>query len=385
MMDALNKRLDRWISAGVVDANTAVRIRTYEESERSKEGFRRPMLLALGLGGVLLCAGLLLFVAAHWAELSPAWRFSLVLFLVGLFPVAGAVTTQRFPALSTTLYTIGTICVGAGIFLTAQIFNLQEHWPSGILLWALGALVGWLLLRQWPQGVLLSLLVPAWLLGEWEVRTRGDIFRSPLVVEGMLLLSLTYLTARIGTEDSVVRRGLAWIGGISLLPLAILAFFDRHEWIWSWPPPEVPVKMRVFGWIIGIGAPLLLAFVLRKKAVWINALSVFWVLVIGTFHSHGSTQVPPWNIYDDLGPYFWGGLGALGLIAWGLLERRRERINLGVAGFALTVVIFYFSDVMDKLGRSTSLIGLGLIFLLGGWALEMTRRKLITSLSGGPQ
>ncbi len=169
------------------------------------------------------------------------------------------------------------------------------------------------------------------------------------------------------------------------MPLAILAFFDRHEWIWSWPPPEVPVKIRVFGWIIGIGAPLLLAFVLRKKAVWINALSVFWVLVIGTFHSHGSTQVPPWNIYDDFGPYFWGGLGALGLIAWGLLERRRERINLGVAGFALTVVIFYFSDVMDKLGRSTSLIGLGLIFLLGGWAVEMTRRKLITSLSGGPQ
>jgi len=33
-------------------------------------------------------------------------------------------------------------------------------------------------------------------------------------------------------------------------------------------------------------------------------------------------------------------------------------INLGVAGFALTVIIFYFSDVMDKLGRSASLIGL---------------------------
>lgn len=388
MTDALNKRLDRWISAGVVDADTAGRIRTFEEAERSNEGLRWPILLALGLGGVLLCAGVLLFVAAHWDELSPAWRFTLVLLLVGLFPVAGALTTDRFPALAATFYAIGTICVGAGIFLTAQIFNLQEHWPSGILLWAIGALAGWLLLRQWPQSVLLALLVPAWLAGEWEVRTQGYAYSSRLIVEGLLLLSLTYLSARTGAEDSLVRRGLAWIGGMSLLPLAILAFVEERESFWFWRSrPEVPETARVFGWIIGIGAPLLLAFVLRKKAVWINALSVVWVLVIGTFHSDGSSAIAPLGIYswNKLGPYFWAGLGALGLIGWGLLERRRERINLGVAGFALTVVIFYFSDVMDKLGRSASLIGLGVIFLFGGWALERTRRKLIASVSGGAQ
>src|SRR5215469_10488922 len=152
MKDALNKRLDRWISAGVVDANTAERIRVFEESERSSESLRWPVLLALGLGGVLL------FVAAHWDELSPAWRFTLVLLLVGLFPIVGAFTTERFPALGATFYAIGTICVGAGIFLTAQIFNLQEHWPSGMFLWAVGALAGWLLLRQRPQIVLLAFL-----------------------------------------------------------------------------------------------------------------------------------------------------------------------------------------------------------------------------------
>jgi uncharacterized membrane protein len=116
MTDVLNKRLDRWISAGVMDANTAARIRAFEESERSKEGWRWPVLLALGLGAVLLCAGVLLFVAAHWDELSPAWRFTLVLMLAGSFPIAGALTMDRFPALAATFYAIGTICVGAGIF-----------------------------------------------------------------------------------------------------------------------------------------------------------------------------------------------------------------------------------------------------------------------------
>jgi len=49
----------------------------------------------------------------------------------------------------------------------------------------------------------------------------------------------------------------------------------------------------------------------------------------------------------------------------------------------LTVIIFYFSNVMDKLGRSVSLIGLGVLFLFGGWVLERTRRQLVARVVGG--
>jgi uncharacterized membrane protein len=65
------------------------------------------------------------------------------------------------------------------------------------------------------------------------------------------------------------------------------------------------------------------------------------------------------------------------MIAWGVREGRSERVNMGMAGFALTLLFFYFSQVMDKLGRSASLIGLGLLFLAGGWALERLRRRLV--------
>jgi uncharacterized membrane protein len=87
--------------------------------------------------------------------------------------------------------------------------------------------------------------------------------------------------------------------------------------------------------------------------------------------------------WNTLGIYFWAGVGALGLVAWGLLERQRARINLGVAGFALTVLIFYFSDVMDKLGRSASLIGMGVLLIFGGWILERTRRQLVARVQRG--
>jgi uncharacterized membrane protein len=386
----LDKQLERWISAGVVDASTAARIRAFEVSQGSGERLRWPVLLAVALGGVLLCAGVLLFVAAHWDELSPAWRFTLVMFLVALFPIAGALTEERFPALSTTFYAIGTICVGAGIFLTAQIFNLQEHWPTGILMWAVGALAGWLLLRHWTQAALLALLVPAWLAGEWEVRTEGFAVSNRLLVEGLLMVAITYLSARTSGEDSHVRRALAWIGGIAFLPLGVWAFAEpRENWgFWAWQNrPGISATLRVTGWALAICAPLTLALVLRKSSAWTNAIAAIWVLVIATFHSPHSDADGKLTIYawDSLGPYFWAGVGSLAMAGWGLLERRRERINLGVAGFALTVIIFYFSDVMDKLGRSASLIGLGVLFLFGGWALERTRRQLVARVAGGTQ
>jgi len=42
---------------------------------------------------------------------------------------------------------------------------------------------------------------------------------------------------------------------------------------------------------------------------------------------------------------------------------------------------FYFSSLFDKLGRSLGLMGLGVLFLLGGWALEKMRRRLIEGMA----
>ena len=139
MAGDVNERLVEWIRAGIVDAQTADRIRTFEQQRAGSARMRWPVLVALAFGSLTVGAGVLLFVSAHWDSLSPLTRFALVILLVSVFHVAGAFVADRFPAMGSAFHATGTIALGAGIFLAGQIFNLDEHWPGGLMLCAAGA------------------------------------------------------------------------------------------------------------------------------------------------------------------------------------------------------------------------------------------------------
>ena len=371
--------LERWTTAGLIEPSTAERVRAYEAEQEKTQGLRWPVVFAISLGGLLLGAGVLLFVAAHWDTLSPGERFGLVLLLVALFHVAGAFAAERFSVLSTTLFAVGTISLGAGIFLAGQIFNLQEHWPGGLMLWALGAWVAYALLRNWPQAALAAVLTPMWLSGEWLVATGSWIGKDKILAEGLLLLAITYLTALLPEKETPIRKALAWIGALALIPSVLFVIVSGTHSDWRQFSPSGIA--RELGWIATLSLPLALAWVLRRDASWMNLIAALWVVALGTTSiSSQPNESLLLHAWRELGPYGICALGSIGLIAWGLKEARKERINLGMAGFALTVLFFYFSNVMDKLGRSASLIGLGLLFLLGGWLLERTRRQLVARL-----
>ena len=138
------------------------------------------------------------------------------------------------------MHGIGTISAGAGIFLSAQIFNLQEHWPGGIMLWALAAWLGWWLLRDWVQAALAAILTPAWLASEWLDAASRHHASERWAFQGLLLLALTYISVLYASQQSSIRRALAWIGGISLLPLVEVLCAANDFW---WANQETPVSL----------------------------------------------------------------------------------------------------------------------------------------------
>jgi uncharacterized membrane protein len=147
------------------------------------------------------------------------------------------------------------------------------------------------------------------------------------------------------------------------------------EWVWYGTGHPLPLSLHGLGVLAGFGLPLLAAWWLRGKAILWNVGFGSWVFLVGLLDRRNKSQ--------NVAIYGLCALAAIGLVIWGLQEQRRERINLGVAGFALTIIVFYFTSVMGKLGRSASLVGFGLLFLLGGWQLERLRRKLVAHMTAG--
>ena len=371
-MARIEELLSRWREAGVLDAATADRIREYELSRPPSGKLRWPVRVALAFGGIMVGAGVLLFVASHWESLSPASRFSLVLLMVAVFHVGGALVEDRFGGMAMTLHGLGTAALGAGIFLSGQIFHLAEHWPTGLLLWAVGAWAGWLLRGDWVQLGFVALLTPAWVAGEWTERTMqaGEMEEGAvyMLVFGLALLAVTYFTATMPARESLPRMLLTVVGGVSIIPTVILAGVIPSKRL-----VEEPAATVIIGALLFLVLPLALAWWLRGREAWKNGVAAVWLVVIAAVRMGESTVA-----VEGL-----CALGAIGMVAWGVIESRRERINIGVAGFAISVAFFYFSSVMDMLGRSLSLIVLGILFLAGGWFLEKSRRKLIAGVAGG--
>ena len=74
----------------------------------------------------------------------------------------------------------------------------------------------------------------------------------------------------------------------------------------------------------------------------------------GNGESHPYTQSEP-----NLLAYALVAAFSIFVIAWGVRQFSRALVNLGIVGFAIAVVWFYFSNIFDKVGRSLGLIGNG--------------------------
>jgi uncharacterized membrane protein len=364
------------VEAQLLDGQQADRIRQFESQQAPRQRARWPMIMAVVFGGIMLAAGVLLFVSAHWDSLSPFQRMALLVLAVGGFHLGGSFSRNRFRPLGVTLHAVGTVALGGAIAMAGQIFNMQEHWPSAVLLWAAGAIAGWLLLGDWPQLILAAFLVPWWLAGEWVEAVPLADSTWQVAGCGLLLTAICYFSVRMPGADSRedhVRAALTWLGGLALLPATLVVAWERRGF--GRLATTDPGVMAI-GWTVALLLPLAFAYAFRRSAAWMNAAAAIWVVGLNLAAV----------VRLDILIYAWCALGAAAMVAWGIYEVRAERINLGMAGFALTIVFFFFSSVMDKLGRSASLMALGILFVGGGWYWEKLRRRLVAGLvSGGVQ
>jgi uncharacterized membrane protein len=378
-MADFESHLTRWQSAGLLDAETARRIRAHEAEQKHPAGLRWLVIVGLILGVITLGCGVALFVSAHWDKIGPAARLAVVFAMVSVFHLSGGWARERFQGLSTALHAVGTISTGAAIALAGQIFNIQEHWPAAILMWAIAALAGWILLRDEAQQTLTLLLFPAWLISEFNYYAEGHSGQDVYIGRFMFVWAVLYLTFFLGSKRKIVH-------GILFAVAAVFSVVGTYGLLRGWSPfgyqTFLPLGLQTWGWVDIAVIPLLFAlFKFRKSVIPVTAAICFSIAL-------------PWCQHNWMDHYENGGdsylhqepnLATHALVAafcvfiiwWGVRHASQALVNLGIVSFAITVIWFYFSNIFDKLDRSLGLIGLGILFLAGGWALEKTRRKLV--------
>jgi len=394
-MNDIEGLLARWQSAEVLDAGTADRIRAFESQQgqpapqgsRRRPGIGWEVLIALVLGGILLACGVVLFVSAHWQDLGPGARFALVTGMVAIFHIGGAAVRERFEALSTTLHAVGTIATGAAIALVGQIFNIEEHWPAAVLMWAVAALAGWALLQDQAQQTLTLLLVPAWMVSELAYYTEGNIGLWPYIGRFLFVWAILYVTFFVGSKRQAVRWILFAVGAIAAAVGVVLMCTGWESW--RADQGFIPFSTRVWAWIAIAAVPLLIAAfhghkgLMPPAAAIVLGIALPWCqrVWVEYYNLYNGTRASYTRNEPNLAAQALVAGFAVFLIRHGVRVGSRALVNMGVVGFAVTVTWFYFSDIFDKIGRSLGLIGLGVLFLVGGWLLERMRRRLIAGMT----
>jgi uncharacterized membrane protein len=383
-MADIDTLLNRWQTAGVLDAEAAGRIRAFESEQTRPAGLRWQGMVALTLGAILLACGVVLFVSAHWDELGPGARYALVMGMVAVFHLGGAWARKDYRGLSTALHAVGTISTGAAIALVGQIFNIQAHWPAAILLWAVAALAGWVLLQDEAQQTLTLLLFPAWILSEFSFYAEGHIGETVYIGRFLVVWAVLYLTLFLGSKHKAAQGILFAASAIAAVTGIV---FLAGGWS-SWGEQTyLSFGTRVWGWAIIAVLPLCFSVVrLRKSSVPVGAAIIFslalpWCQRVWTeSYNYGVYHQTYTRNEPNLAAHALVAAFCVFLVWWGVRHDSRALVNLGIVGFAIAVGWFYFSDIYGAVSRSLALIGLGVLFLAGGWALEKMRRGLLAGM-----
>ncbi|HET7832721.1 MAG TPA: DUF2157 domain-containing protein [Gallionella sp.] len=431
------KRLERdlpvWVEKGWVQPGAEQDLLSHVAAQ---QGGGERHIIALAIMGVLLLgAGVITFFAANWSGMSKLSKLLVLFGSMSAAYIAAAITVSRakLPRVGESLWLLGVLLFGANIMLIAQTYNIDSHYPDGVLTWALGGLlVAYAAPAQAAMAAAIALAVlwsgmeslefdqlhwgflVFWLACLPAVYRKSWHTAAQLAMAGLLLWSLFFFTnlGRIyGHSAYLVQLYflvylMLFVGGMVLTisertrelasivkhyaaVAATLAFFaltfpELHRRSVPWRGiAATPMPDASWAALTLSAAVLLVALVLWYRRLNPSAeaspylkwgrmlLAVIAVLFVANLILQGE----------------YGGLLALlfnvaffGALVWllfhSLHHADKTMLNLTFLMFAVWLLTRYFDTFWTLLNRSFFFMAGGVLLLAGGYVLERQRRKL---------
>ncbi len=221
-LSRLRKELPDWVEKGWVAPDGEAAILDHAEARLAQGLNVIPAALAV-IGALTLGAGIILFFAANWSEMSKIAKLA-VLFgaMWGAYAIAGrglSGSARASGVIGHAMLLLGVILFGANIQLIAQIYHIDAHYPNGVLMWSLGALaLVWLVPSQ-PVAVAGLALATLW--SGMEIFDFRQHVHWPFLGVWALF------------AGPALYRGWKWASGAALVALGIWCFMIIVDWPYS--------------------------------------------------------------------------------------------------------------------------------------------------------
>jgi len=219
----LKQELQNWQADGIISPEQSATIsQRYELDQISRERRNYLLFAIYVIGAVLIGAGIISFVAAHWEKIPPIPKIILIVSVMLVCHVSGFYLWKisgRSPRLGHALIVLGTLVFGANIGLMTQIFHIKVNFYNGLFGWAIGAMVMAYALESIPNAVIAIVISYAGFCG-WIYDNPHTFCYYPFVAAAVFL-PFVYL------RRSVLIFGLSLLAvGISVI---VCAGLDGEE------------------------------------------------------------------------------------------------------------------------------------------------------------
>jgi uncharacterized membrane protein len=403
----LEADLVRWHEAGTISSDTASAIRA-ALGPLPRAGVTIATVVAI-LGGLLIAAAFLAFVAANWTTIARPMRFVILLGGIAASYGLGALLAHTGRAiLADVSAAVGSIVFGAAIALVGQMYHLGEDFAGGMLLWSLGALAAavltgsrgalavalvagciWTGMRTFEAAEVPHLaFIAVWLVGAvlaivWNAAVARHLIALAALAWWLLTqLGFFAIAATSGNGGALIAGGALMLGGGLALgslrhdslsafglthshygafalalaaPTLVIDFFGAFR-----PMPEWALICAVAGILLALVA----AALGRRAGPAFAALCIAALLLALSSGLRPAATGEPWLVYAC-------GLAAmLCLVISGILDEMRPRIVAGWLGLGLMIAAITWSVRGSLLRRSMFLavsgsVAIALALLLG--------------------
>lgn len=440
----LRRELPKWVEAGLVTPEKAPLI-----LEQVAAGSQRRSLASMFaiLGALLIGIGVITFFAANWQAMPKIIKL-LALFGTMWAAFSAAAWSLRHEAhnwLAESMLLLGILLFGANIMLIAQIYHIDAHYPDGVFVWSLGALlVAWLLASPavFVAGLMLATL--------WSGMEAFDFSRLHwpflIVLAGFTVVAvregwtrfahLLMIALLLWSMSTYVYFISEFRGGGSVVYLTQLFFLFYLTLFISGLHLELSTRftewaetLRQYAAVAGLVAlwgltfPDLLsakAFMMGRGEVrpaadieWIVVTLLMLIVIIGLaiWHRQRTLRLnarETWHIWGQgvlllilaclvvnlFVPGTHGGLMAIAfnvaffvatlwLIYAGTHLDSRHLVNLGFMFFAVGILARYFDLFWKLLDRSFFFMAGGLLLIAVAAILDRKRRQMMAGMKEG--